>query len=153
MVAKEHQHQGYGAQRQWQVNTKFVQPIGPVKLTGFFNYSDRAENDYQDLSLAMIRKLGYGVDNISHDWPVAVQIANLLGANAPDSAYPAPYNKINSATDGTDPADAVYFNGSGLREDALGALRADWDVTEGLSVHLMGYGPPQPRPGHLGHAL
>jgi iron complex outermembrane receptor protein len=131
---------GYGAQRQWQVNTKFVQPIGPVKLTGFFNYSARAENDYQDLSLAMIRKLGYGVDNISHDWPLAVQIANILGANAPDSAYPAPYNKINSATDGTDPADAVYFNGSGLREDSLGALRADWDVTEGLSVHLMGYG-------------
>jgi iron complex outermembrane receptor protein len=127
---------GYGAQRQWQINSKFVQPVGPLKFTGFFNYSDRAENDYQDLSLAMLNYFGYKLDNISHDWATAKAIAEAVQSIAPTSSYPAPYN-VNLA--GSDPGDYVYFAGSGLRKDAIGALRVDWNIIDGLSAHVTGY--------------
>ena len=51
---------GRGAQRQNQVNAKFVAPIlGDLRLAGTFDYSERREEDYQDMSLDMIRRLGY----------------------------------------------------------------------------------------------
>ncbi|MDR3510902.1 MAG: TonB-dependent receptor [Caulobacteraceae bacterium] len=128
---------GDGAQKQMQLNSKFVQPIGPVKLTGWFNYSDRAENDYQDLSLSMVQHFGYKLDNISNNWALAKQIAQAYQSGASTSGYPAPYN-VNLA--GSDPADYVYYNGSGLRKDGIGALKADWDITPDLTAHLMGYG-------------
>lgn len=129
---------GDGSQKQWQINSKFVQPVGPIKFTGWFNYSDRAENDYQDLSLAMIHHFGYSLDNISNNWSLAKQIAEAYqttGSYNP-AYYPAPYN-VSLA--GSDPADYVYFAGSGLRKDGIGALKADWDVTSNLTAHLMGY--------------
>ena len=125
---------GVGIQKQQQYNSKFVQPIGPVTLTGFFNYSDRAENDYQDLSMSMIRQFGYKADNISSNWPLAVKIAQ---AYQNGTAYPAP---LTAGSNDGDPADAFYYNGSGLRKDALGGLKADWAITNDLTFHLAGYG-------------
>ena len=129
---------GFGVQRQSQVNAKFVAPVGPVRLVGTFDYSDRREEDYQDLSLDQIRRLGYRLDNITNNFPLAVQIANVannidnrnnstgaLGAdglsdvtgNRPTSiaagtTYPAPYGTIDDA----------YYDASGLREDYLASL-------------------------------
>lgn len=128
---------GYGAQRQIQANSKWVQPIGPVTLTGFFNYSDRAENDYQDLSLSMIQQFGYSADNISHNWPLAVKIADAYWSGTGYSHPPAPLTP--SSNDG-DPVDAFYFNGSGLRKDALGGIKADWQITDDFTAHIQGYG-------------
>lgn len=136
---------GDGRQIQQQFNSKWVQPIGPVTVTAFFNYSDRAENDYQDLSLGMIKNFGYKIDNISNNWPAAVSLANTYyglshGLLSPATAtYPLGLTLANTGP-ATDPWDAVYFNGSGLRKDALGGVKADWEIVDGLTAHLQGYG-------------
>lgn len=107
---------GFGSQRQHQVNAKFVAPINDIRLVGTFDFSDRRENDYQDLSLDMIKRLGLNNDNISNNYPLAVAIADTLAYNTAHPtapiAYPAPY-----AT-----ADDVYFNAAGLRVDYLASL-------------------------------
>nr|WP_299907962.1 TonB-dependent receptor [Sphingomonas bacterium] len=100
---------GFGSQRQHQVNAKFVAPISTVRLVGTFDFSDRRENDYQDLSLDMIRRLGYNNDNISNNFPLAVALADAATAGQP---LPAPYNTL----------DDVYYDAAGLRVDYLGAL-------------------------------
>ncbi|HEY2661188.1 MAG TPA: TonB-dependent receptor [Caulobacteraceae bacterium] len=135
---------GDGRQIQQQFNSKWVQPIGPVTVTAFFNYSDRAENDYQDLSLGLVKNFGYKLDNISNNWPAAVALANgyealVHGVPASGVAFPLGLTLANTGP-ATDPWDAVYFNGSGLRKDALGGVKADWEIVEGLTAHLQGYG-------------
>ncbi len=131
---------GFGVQKQHQVNAKFVQPVGPAKITAFLNYSDRRENDYQDLSLGLINRLGYNVDNISNNWALAEQIAEV-GSNRGDTGvgitypgvgttYPAPYTTV----------DDVYFNASGLRKDIIGGARLDWAINDQLKLKITGYG-------------
>ena len=66
---------GQGEQKQEQIDFKFVQPIGDFTLTGLYDYSKRRENDYQDLSFDMIKRLGYSLDNNTGHWADAVQIA------------------------------------------------------------------------------
>ena len=131
---------GEGVQKAIQVNGKWVQPIGPVKLTGFVNYSDRRENDYQDLDQRWLSVFGYKLDNISDNFPLAVAIANVYNNNndptKPQLPYPAPLNQIA----GKDEIDAVYFNASGLRKDVIGGLKADWQITPDFTVHVSGYG-------------
>lgn len=118
---------GYGGdQKQYQVNAKFVQPIGPVTTTTFFNMSDRAENDYQDVSLNMIKRLGYNIDNIKNNWALAKQIATAYQTGKP---LPAPYTSV----------DDVYFDASGLRKDSIGGITADWDITKNLSATATAY--------------
>ena len=132
---------GDGVQKQQLINSKFVQPIGPLTLTGFFNYSQRRENDYQDLSLDLIRRAGYKWDNITDNWAEAVAIANVYQANPGgdcpqvgggdgSNVYPAPVECVDDA----------YFNASGLRNDALGGLTADWSILDNLALHVTGYG-------------
>lgn len=113
---------GFGVQRQNQVNAKFVAPIGPVRLVGTFDYSDRREQDYQDLSLGMIRRLGYRLDNIADNFPLAVLLADT-GANSGYTGAP----KLNPAAGTAVPApflnaDDAYYDASGLREDYLASL-------------------------------
>ncbi len=107
---------GFGSQRQHQVNAKFVAPVGNVRLVGTFDFSDRRENDYQDLSLDMIRRLGLNNDNISNNYPLAVVIADTLAYNSAHPLAPIPY----PAPYGT--ADDVYFDAAGLRVDYLASL-------------------------------
>jgi iron complex outermembrane recepter protein len=125
---------GDGIQKHQQINAKYVQPVGPATLTGFFNYSMRRENDYQDLSPAMVNRLGYKWDNISNDWTKAVAIANAYQANPADdctaNAYPAPVKCVDDA----------YFNASGLRNDAVGGLTLDWPILDTLALHVTTYG-------------
>lgn len=93
---------GDGEQVQEMLNFKIVQPIGEAKLTGFYSYSDRAENDYQDMSLEMISRLGRDWDNYGKDYARAIAAAqgNFTG-------------KVNSLDD-------AYWDAAGLREDNLG---------------------------------
>ncbi|HEX7758755.1 MAG TPA: TonB-dependent receptor [Caulobacteraceae bacterium] len=131
---------GQGVQKQQQLNAKIVQPVGPASVTAFLNYSDRRENDYQDLSLSLINRLGYTVDNISNNWPLAEQIAEV-GSNNGDTGvgitypgvgttYPSPYTTV----------DDVYFNASGLRKDIIGGARLEWPISDQLKFKATAYG-------------
>jgi iron complex outermembrane receptor protein len=113
---------GVGEQQQSQINFSFVQPVGRGEITGFLNRSERRENDYQDMSLEQIARLGRDFDNISGNYALAVRIADI-GNNRGDTGAP-----ISNAAAGTVyPApiatvDDAYFDASGLRDDTLGAL-------------------------------
>lgn len=131
---------GVGEQKQQQLNFKAVQPIGEGSLTGWVNWSKRRENDYQDMSLGMISRLGSNWDNISGDWAMAVRLAEI-GNNRGDTGvtpkfpsfgttYPAPFATIDDA----------YFNAAGLRDDTLGAITLDMPVGEMLAVKATVYG-------------
>ena len=125
---------GYGAQKQFQVNSKFVQPLGDAKVTAFVNYSDRRETDYQDLSLYYLSKYGYNLDNIQNNFALANQIAAAYQSGLPYSAYPA------QVANPVDPIDVSYYQSSGLRTDLLGGATVDWKFTDALTLHVTGYG-------------
>ena len=67
---------GSGEQQQRMYSLKAVQPIGDTgSVTAYYNYSDRAERDYQDLSFDIIRRRGEDWDNWAPDWSTAVAAA------------------------------------------------------------------------------
>jgi iron complex outermembrane receptor protein len=131
---------GFGTQRSTQVNAKLVADISPTTtFTAFVNFSDRKENDYQDVSLGMIERLGYDWDNISNDWPLAVRLA-FIGANRGDTGvvvgpnsfgttYPSPIQTIDDA----------YYDAAGLRRDWLASARIDQSLGDTLTLGLQGY--------------
>ncbi len=124
---------GDGEQNQEQINLRFDQPIGPGVLTAYYDWSKRRESDYQDLSLAMITRLGYGWDNFAPNWTLANlvgDIANNRGDTgaaitnpAAGTVYPAPIQTVDDA----------YYDASGLRDDNLARLSYNVDVNEALS--------------------
>ncbi|MFM7404202.1 MAG: TonB-dependent receptor, partial [Erythrobacter sp.] len=132
---------GVGTQRATQVNAKLVADFSPsTTFTAFVNFSDRKEIDYQDLSLEMINRLGFDWDNVSDNWPLAVQLA-FIGANrgetgvvvAPNTfgaTYPAPIRTVDDA----------YYDAAGLRRDWVASGRIDQqigdDVKAGLQVYF-----------------
>lgn len=118
---------GDGRQKQKQVNFKIAQPIGAATLTAFFDWSDRRENDYQDLSLDMIQRLGYRWDNISNDWPLMVQVAQIYQAGG--TAYPAPLATVDDA----------YANAAGLRKDKLAGATLALPLGEHVSWNTTAY--------------
>jgi iron complex outermembrane receptor protein len=116
---------GFGEQKQEAVNFKFVLPIGDEgKLTGFYNWSDRQENDYQDLSFDIISRLGYDWDNLSapSDWSTMVQVAQIYQGALP-GPYPSPIGTVDDA----------YANASGLRKDDLGGVTLNLPIGENLT--------------------
>lgn len=131
---------GFGSQRQSQVNAKFVAPLGRgLRLAGTFDFSDRRENDYQDMSLAMIRRLGYRWDNISNDFPLAVRVADV-GANTGYTGAP----KLNPIAGTTYPApfanaDDAYYDAAGLRTDYLASIGIETEAGAPVHAMLKGY--------------
>ena len=134
---------GGGDQEQRMVNIKVVQPIGAAKLTAYYNYSDRAEFDYQDLSYQIIARRGWDWDNWYPNWGAA--IANATACNAAGQSDPLV-------------CDDAYWNAAGLREDDLGYLSLDLPLGESLSWKTTAYihrnegqglwgTPYQPTPG------
>lgn len=131
---------GVGTQRSTQVNAKLVADFSPsTTVTAFVNFSDRKENDYQDLSQEMIGRLGYDWDNISDNWPLAVQLA-FIGANRGDTGvvvgpntfgttYPAPIRTVDDA----------YFDAAGLRRDWLASGRIDQQFGDNVSAGVQAY--------------
>lgn len=109
---------GAGDQHQRQVNTKWVHRLGDHRLSAFFNTSDRQEVDYQDMSLEMVRRLGWEWDNFYPDFNAALTASRTLCGNGGSTYTPR--------------CDDAYFAGSGLRKDQLGGaqvtsqLGADW---------------------------
>ena len=131
---------GLGQQNQQQINFNLVQPVGRGEITGFVNHSERRENDYQDMSLEQIARLGRDFDNISDNYALAVRIADIANNRGDTGApvtnagagtvYPAPIGTVDDA----------YFDASGLRDDTLGALTLNYPVTDAFEVSLTGYG-------------
>jgi iron complex outermembrane recepter protein len=124
---------GEGEQNQDQINLRYLKPIlDDGSLLVAYNWSDRAENDYQDLSLEMIGRLGYDWDNISGDYDLAQRIAEIANNQAasavgqplpfPDAGlvFPAPIATLDDA----------YFDAAGLRKDQLTTIKLDVPVTE-----------------------
>lgn len=131
---------GFGVQRSTQVNAKAVAELGGgATLTGFVNFSDRKENDYQDMSLGMLNRLGYNWDNISNNWPLAVQLAYIganrgdtgvvVGPNSYGTSYPAPITSIDDA----------YYDAGGLRRDWLTGARLEGKLASNVTAGLQAY--------------
>jgi iron complex outermembrane receptor protein len=127
---------GHGdiGQNYWQLNGKIVRYIGSKGvLTGFLNYSNRREVDYQDLSKAYVNKLGYSFDNYGN-WGQATQAAF---ACAGTGTYPGAVATLTSAED---PCDAGYYAGAGLRKDILGGVSYKTALTDKLTWKTTAYG-------------
>ncbi len=136
---------GAGEQSGWMINAKGVVPIGSAEVDGYFSRSDRAEQDYQDLSLEMIRRLGYDWDNFFPDYALAIRVADIAanrsaallpggtGATplnpAAGTAYPAPILTTDDA----------YYDASGLRKDTLAALGVTAPLGDAVTLKLKGY--------------
>lgn len=115
---------GGGDQDQRMVNLKVVQPIGAAKLTAYYNYSDRAETDYQDLSYQIIARRGWDWDNWYPNWGAAIAAANACNASGQSNAVVC---------------DDAYWNASGLRKDDLGYLSLDLPIGESVEWKTTGY--------------
>lgn len=92
---------GTGPQDLRQFNAKVMHKSGALTLRAFYDYSDRSETDYQDLSLDMQRRLGWMWDNYAPDWERSVLAARGTFSGG-----------VNNLDDG-------YYLARGLRKDHL----------------------------------
>jgi iron complex outermembrane receptor protein len=112
---------GGGDQRNWQINAKAIIPVGEAEFDAYFAYSDRAEQDYQDLSLEMINRLGYDHDNFFPDYAAAIRAARRV--------FAAPLNNLDDS----------YYDASGLRKDTLGAYGLTAPLADGVTFKIKAY--------------
>ncbi len=146
---------GGGEQRNWMVNAKGVIPLGGAEIDGYISYSDRAEQDYQDLSLGMINRLGLNWDNFFPDYTLAVRVADIAnnidqfnnttgapgGDGLSDQTGLAPSNPAAGAIlpGNITSVDDAYYDASGLRKDTLAALGLTAPLGEKLTFKIKGY--------------
>ena len=132
-------YKGTGTQDQHMVNAKVVIPVGEAKIDGWFSYSDRREQDYQDMSMGMIRTLGWKWDNTFPDYARAVNYADI-GNNRGETGAP-----VSNAAAGTVYPDNVtsvwdaYYDAAGLREDWLGAVGITSPLGDNANLRLKTY--------------
>jgi iron complex outermembrane receptor protein len=148
-------YKGNGTQDQHLVNAKIVVPVGEGALDGWLSYSDRREQDYQDMSLDMLGRLGYGWDNSSPDYASALLYADVAnnidnvnnstgapgGDGLSDLTGLPPSNAAAGTTfpgNVTNPDDA-YYDASGLRKDTLAALGFSTPLSENGSFKIRTY--------------
>ena len=139
---------GWGEQRQKQANVKFVQPLGDATITAYYDWSQRRENDYQDMSKEMLNRLGYNWDNISNNYAEATQIAQTALAHYLATGHSGdPSTCVSDPGDGTNvypgPVkcdDDAYFDAGGLRNDKLWYVNGKAPIGEHLKVSGTVYG-------------
>lgn len=136
---------GDGKQRTFMASAKGILPLGAgVDLDGYINYSDRAEQDYQDLSLDMIRRRGLDQDNFGpSNYALALQVADV-GANRGDTITALNPVALNPGAGTVYPsvvgnADDSYYDASGLRRDTLAALGLNIAAGETGKFSIKGY--------------
>lgn len=112
---------GGGSQEQDYINLKLEQTFGNALVTAYYSDSDRAENDYQDMSRDMIRRLGSDWDNYYPDWDRAVAAAR------------------GNFTGGVTSLDDAYWNAAGLRKDTLSYVALDLPITENVDWKTTAY--------------
>ena len=138
---------GSSEQKAQQIDAKAVLPIGKGSLSAFVNHSQRREQDYQDMSFAMIDRLGYDWDNLQPNWAVANQVAQVY-------QNPANYSGTTPKLDGngcatsaaTNPysgglscIDDAYYYGAGVRDDTLSGISFNMPVSDMLKINATVY--------------
>ena len=113
--------QGGGEQKNWHVNAKAIVPVGAAEFDAYFSYSDRAEQDYQDLSLEMINRLGYDHDNFFPNYATAIAAAR--------GVFVAPINNLDDS----------YYDASGLRKDLLTAYGLTAPLSDNVTFKIKAY--------------
>ncbi len=132
-------YRGKGTQDQHMINAKAVLPLGEAVLDGWFSYSDRREQDYQDMSLEMLGRLGYGADNIADDYALAIRIADI-GNNRGETGAPNSNAAAGTVYPGNiKTVDDAYYDASGLRKDTVAAIGLKAPLGEGLDMALRAY--------------
>ncbi len=131
---------GDGAQKQDQVNAKLVGDLGVGRLTAWVDYSDRRENDYQDMSKAMIDRLGYNWDNFAPDWNAAYRAAAVYQNQQVAAGGTLPYPTYGTTfTQPVETVDDAYYNAAGLRRDWLGSVKFETPLDRPLRFSLQTY--------------
>jgi iron complex outermembrane receptor protein len=105
-----------GGGKSWlnQASGKIVKLSDLNRFSLFFNYSDRRETDYQEISKEMVHRLGWGWDNYYPDWQTAVNAAN--GIYTGQVKY----------------WDDAYWTSTSLRTDALAGAAADVAINDNI---------------------
>jgi iron complex outermembrane receptor protein len=130
---------GEGEQKTMMLNAKGIVPVGSAEVDAYVSYSDRAEQDYQDLSLAQINTLGYGWDNFGpSEYAKAILVADIA-ANRGETTTP-----LNAAAGRVYPspitsADDAYYDASGLRKDTVAALGLTAPLADMVTLKIKGY--------------
>ena len=132
-------YRGHGKQKQQMVNAKAVVPIGAATIDGWFSWSDRREQDYQDMSLDMLARLGYDSDNLYPDYDLAIRLADI-GNNTGYTGAPVSNAAAGTTYPGnyTSPDDA-YYDAAGLRKDIVASLGLKAPLGENANVAVKGY--------------
>lgn len=131
---------GEGQQRTFMVNAKGIVPLGNATLDGYFSYSDRAEQDYQDLSLEMINRLGYDWDNFGPSkYALAVNVADIAANRGETGTTPLNPSAGTIYPSPIKTADDAYYDASGLRRDTLGALGITAPFGTNVTFRAKGY--------------
>jgi len=121
---------GYGNQFLQQVNAKLVQPIGQSSsVSVFYDYSDLAQFNYQDISLNYLHTLGSGVDNTYPDYRTAYLAAEGIFTHG--------------ETRTNDPLDVSYYAATTSTVDQLGGLNLHLQLTPALRWDSVIYGHGQ----------
>jgi iron complex outermembrane receptor protein len=110
---------GSGDQDVRMYSFKLAQPVGEGELTFFYNNSDRAETDYQDLSKDIVARRGRDWDNFYPNWTAAVAAADACNASGQNDAIAC---------------DDAYWNASGLRKDDLAYVALDLPLSGALTL-------------------
>jgi iron complex outermembrane receptor protein len=121
---------GEGGQDQDQFNSKLVHRFGDNTVSAFYNYSQRKETDYQDMSLDMVQRLGFNWDNYAPDWQRAVNAAR------------------NVFSGGVTNQDDAYYLARGLRKDHLGGLAMDLQLSPSTNLRATYYHHSNKGQGH-----
>jgi iron complex outermembrane receptor protein len=132
-------YRGEGTQDQHIVNAKGVLPVGEGAIDAYFSYSDRREQDYQDMSLGMLERLGYDWDNTYSDYELAILLADI-GNNRGETG--APISNPGAGTvypGGITTVDDAYYDASGLRKDTLAALGYSTPIGDTADFAIKGY--------------
>lgn len=144
-------YKGQGTQDQHMGNAKVIIPIGEAKIDGWLSYSDRREQDYQDMSMGMIRRLGWDWDNTYPDYARAIDYADRLNdadliSNTGGSPFPDGLLDYSGAPVGAQTypgnvtsADDAYYDAAGLRKDWLGAVGLTTPLGDSATFKIKGY--------------
>ena len=136
---------GFGQQKAQQVDFKAVLPLADAgSFTLWANHSDRKEQDYQDMSFDMIKRLGYNSDNFQPNYAKAVGVAGVLnnpalymsGVLDPSSGYWTGAGTNPYATYGVANPDDAYYYGAGVRKDTIYGAKIDFALS--ARIHLNG---------------
>lgn len=148
-------YKGKGTQDQHMVNAKLVIPVGQAEIDGWVSYSDRREQDYQDMSLDMLGRLGYDSDNLFGDYALAIKLADIAN-NIDDfnnTTYAPGADGLSDITGlaPSNPAagkvfpgnykyvDDAYYDASGLRKDFVASLGVKTPLGDKVDFSLKGY--------------